>query len=142
MLKFFRSLFFGRDLADILAETRIVKVHGIRFHIKKLDPVAFLDGSKVLLQHYDTYKIKSPADVPEVTKGALEKVMSHYTDVFCSSVVHPRIVRKPEQAVGGAIFADHLFTEWDLANELYGRIVEFTYGKKKFQPNIYPVSAS
>lgn len=130
MRKFFKRLFFGRDLADVLGETRIVKVHGIRFHIKKLDPTAFLDGSRVLLQHYDTYKIKDKTDVATITKGALEKVQQHYSDVFMAAILEPKLCRKPEP---DAIPVEHLFTEWELANELYQRIVEFTYGKKKLK---------
>ncbi len=130
---FIKSLFFGKDLADIVNDTQVVKVHGIRFTIKKVDPLTFLDGSKVMLQEFDTYKVKANADVPKVTESVLRKMKEHYSDILLAGVVKPKLVRKQTDAVDGAIFVEYLFTEWDLAQELYVRIVEFTYGKKKFK---------
>ena len=136
MFRFIRRLFFGRELADIVNEQKIVKVHGVRFTIKKADPTCFLDGSKVMLQEFDIYKIgKNPESVVETTQKTLDKMKGHYTDVFMAGVVSPPLARKKEDAKEGAIFVEHLFTEWDLAHELYVAIVEFTYGKKKFRLN-------
>lgn len=136
----FSRLFYGRRLQDVLNEQRIVKVHGIRFTIKKVDPLVFLDGSKVMLQEFDTYKVKK--DLAATAESALKQVKVHYTDVFCSSVISPKLVRKREDAfdengmaLPDVIFVEYLFTEWNLAHELYSRIIEFTYGKKKFKLN-------
>jgi len=81
-------------------------------------------------------------DLGQTAEAALKQVKTHYTDVFCSSVVSPKLVRKKEEAfdseghpIQDTIYVEYLFTEWDLANELYTRIIEFTYGKKKFKLN-------
>ena len=137
-MKFIRNLFLGKDLSDIVNATKVVKVHGVRFTIKKADPLSFLDGSKVMLQEFDTYKLKKVEDLPSITEGVLRKMKEHYIDVLMAGVVSPKLVRKKEDAVGSAIFVDHLFTEWDLAQELYVAVVEFTYGKKKFKLDLYP----
>lgn len=133
MLKLLKRILFGRELGDSLNEKKIVKIHGIRFMIKKVHMIDFLDGSSVLLQSFDIYKLKANSDVPQMTNIALKRLQKHYTDVFCASVISPKLVRKKEDAVGDAIFVDYLFTEWDLANGLYESIAEFTYGKKKFK---------
>lgn len=132
-MKFFRRLFFGRELADVLGDQKIVKVHGIRFTIRKVDPTSFLDGSKVMLQEFDIYKLaQNPDKAPEVTQKTLERLREHYSHIFMSGVVSPVLARKKEDAKDGAIFVEYLFTEWDLAHDLYCEIVGFTYGKKKF----------
>ncbi len=130
------SLFRGRELSDVLNKQKIVKVHGIRFTIKKCDPLSFLDGSKVMMNEFDTYKVKDVAAVPAITESILKKMKEHYTDVILSGVVSPVLVRKKEHAINGAIFVENLFTDWELAQELYVQIVEFTYGKKKFKQNL------
>jgi hypothetical protein len=135
MLKLLKRIFLGRDLKDALNQTTFIKVHGIRFYIKKADPIAFLDGSKVLLQCFDTYKLKSEKEVPQATSNALKKLEEHYIDIFMSTIIEPKLARSTEKAQDGEIPVQHLFTDWDLANELYARIVEFTYGKKKFKLN-------
>ncbi len=136
MWNFIKRLFLGRQLSDVISETKIVKVHGIRFTIKKLDPTCFLEGSKVMLQTFDTYKLKKDTDAAEVTEAMLKKVKAHYIDVFCSGVVKPALVRSTEESTPANIFVEYLFTDWDLAHGLYQAVVEFTYGKKKFKLGI------
>lgn len=134
MFGWIRRLFYGRQLSDIVSATKIVKVHGVRFTIKKLDPTCFLDGSKVMLQTFDTYKVThKDQNTAEITQGFLDKIKSHYVDVFCSGVESPVLVRKKEDAKDGAIYVEHLFTDWSLAHDLYQEVVGFTYGKKKFK---------
>lgn len=115
--------------------TKKIKVHGVPFVIKKLDVLAYLDGSKAMLQEYATYaQVKESQVSLDKGEGTLKKMKTHFTDVFCSSIVEPRITRKKEEAsteVGGPLFVENLFTEWDLAIELYEKILDFTYGKKK-----------
>jgi hypothetical protein len=122
--------FKAKTLDSILFKT--IKVHGVIFKIKKLDPLAFLDGSKVMLQSYDIYKVNSNK-VEE--QNYLKKVKEHFRDVFMYSIEYPVLKRKPEEKEG--LFVDYLFTEWDLANELYSKIIEHTYGKKKILQNIW-----
>lgn len=100
---------------------------GMFFTIKKIDPSAFLDGSKVMLQVFDLYKIDRSKANLEVEKN-LNKIKEHYRDVFMSSVVEPKLKRKPEEE---GILVDNLFTDWTLCHDLYGHIIEYTYGKKK-----------
>jgi len=116
---------FTRSLEDALNNIKSVRIHGVKFSIRKLDPTAYLDGSKVMLQSYDVYKVDKNSEV--ISKN-LDKIKDHYKDVFMASVVSPKLSRKPGE---NAIFVDHLFTEWDLANKLYVTIIEHTYGKKK-----------
>jgi hypothetical protein len=120
---------FSRSLEDVLNQTKRVRVFGVKFKIKKIDPTAYLDGSKAILQVYDTYK--SPKGELTVNNDrALERVKEHYRDVFMASVVEPALCRKEEQ---GKTPVDHLFTEWELANRLYAQIMLYTYGKKKLK---------
>ena len=119
---------FSKRLEDVLYRTKTVRVHGVKFEIKKIDPLAYADGSKAMLQEYEIYKVKKDVDQSgEVTAKVLEKTKSHYRDVFMASVVNPKLKRKDD---GEGIPVDHLFTEMNLANELYGEIIEYSYGKK------------
>jgi hypothetical protein len=120
---------FRKKLEDVLFK-RIV-VHGVEFLIKKIDPSNFLDGSKVMIQAYDIYKLNKPTD--ETAKASLDKVREHYRDVFMASVLSPKLKRKEEEPEG--LFVEYLFTDWELSHELYARIMEFTYGKKKIKRN-------
>lgn len=105
-----------------------VSVHGVIFQIQKLDPLAFLDGSKAMIQTFDIYKLKTSEAEQQ---ASLAKIKEHYRDVFMAAVIEPKLKRKSEEKEG--LFVDYLFTEWDVANELYAHIMEFTYGKKKLK---------
>lgn len=140
MLKWIKRLIFGKNLNEVLGETKTVKIHGIKFTIRKLDAVHFLDGSKVLAQVFDTYKVEAVKD-KEKAQASMKKVKEYWADVFLASVVSPVLVRKKEDAVGEAILVDNLFTEWDLVNELYAQIILFTYGKKKLRQSTSRASA-
>jgi hypothetical protein len=115
-----------RKIEDLLYK-RVV-LHGVEFVIKRLDPSNFLDGSKVMLQVFDVYKLKQPGE--KEANETLSKIKEHYRDVFMAAVVSPALKRKPE---GDGLLVDNLFTEWNLSHELYFSIMEFTYGKKKLK---------
>lgn len=119
---------FSKKLEDVLCRTKAVKVHGVKIEIKKIDPTNYLDGSKVMVQVYDTYKI-GKEQPPEVTTALMNKMKDHYRDVFMAAIVSPKLKRKPTDPDG--LLVDYLFTDWDFAHELYGKIMENTYGKKK-----------
>lgn len=123
---------FSKNLQDVLNKTKKVRIHGVKFYIKKIDPTAFLDGSKVMIQQYDTYKVSKPS--AELNESVLNKIREHYKDVFLASVVTPKLCRKEKE--GDGLLVDNLFTEWDLAHELYAAIMEHTYGKKKLIQSI------
>ena len=127
---FFKRLFFGKDLSEHLAETQWIKVQGIKFKIKRIDPLAYMDGSSVLLQSFQKYKVEPEGGkTPDVNIGKLKK---HYIDVFLASVVSPELSRQVND--GDKIFVEYLFTDWSLAHELYESIIEFTYKKKRSGP--------
>lgn len=138
-MKWLKRLIFGKSLNAVLGETKTVRVHGIKFTIRKLDALHFLDGSKVMAQIFDTYKIESVKD--KEAQVSLKKIKEYWVDVFLASVISPVLVRKKEDAVGEAIWVDNLFTEWDLVNELYAHVMEFTYGKKKLKQSTSLASA-
>lgn len=118
---------FSRKLEDVLNKTKNISVLGVKFKIKKIDVSNFLDGSKVMLQMYDIYKLPT-AQAPEETSKNMARIKEHYRDVFMASVIEPKLKRKED---GDGLLVDNLFTEWDLCHELYGHIAELTYGKKK-----------
>lgn len=121
--------FFKKDLSSHLNETKTVNIKGIRFVIKKLNAINYLDGSKSIRQIYDTYKNKqdiNPADLDVHNK----KMVEHFSHVFVGSVVNPRLTLKKEDQ---GIHVEDLFVDWELVMELYTKIMEFTYGKKKLK---------
>lgn len=118
---------FSRNLEDVLSKTKDVRIHGVKFKIKKIDPTAYLDGSKAMLQAFDIYKMESVNS--DVSSKNLDKIKDHFKDVFMASVVSPKLCRKKEDSE--SLLVDNLFTEWDLANQLYESIISYTYGKKK-----------
>ncbi len=127
------GFFKERNLKNYLTETKYLKFKGFEFIIKKLNVMNFIEGSKVLLQTYETYtnarsqKIKG--DVP-----ISQDVWDHYTDVICSAVVVPKITRKPTDDPKD-IHIEYLFNDMDLVNSLYEEIIRFTSGKKKHKGN-------
>ncbi len=134
--KFIRSLFCGKDLADHLNETIIIKCHDIRFRIRRISPLDYMNGSKVMMETFAKYKI-SEGNAKEINKVSSAEIKAHYTDVFMSGIVNPTLSRTAGEA--GTVFVDNLFTDWGLANDLYGEIMLFTYGKKKSKPSFWRV---
>lgn len=128
MFKWLKGLLFGKDLIEILDATKTVRVHGVKFVIKKINIANYADGSKVLLQHHDTYKVGNATPPPTNEK----KMQEHFSHVLVAGLVEPKLSHKDD---GDGIFVDKLFTDWDLVVSLYTAIVEFTYGKKKIGQN-------
>lgn len=127
MFKWLFNWLFRRHLDFALNETKTVYVQKVRFVIRKLNPLDHLNGSKILLQYYDTYK--SGKEDPGLAELHVKKLKEHYADAFMSAVVSPVLVRKPDDPSG--IFVESLFKNWDMCEELYTAINEYTYGKKK-----------
>lgn len=105
----------------------MVKVEGIIFRIKRLDPIAYLNGSNVIFQMYQTYEEKRIAGKNK--DEDFQKMKSHYCNVFLESVVEPKLSREKTENKD-EIFVENLMKNWDLANGLYEKIIEYTYGKK------------
>ncbi len=122
MLNWFKSL-FKKDLQSVLNETKTFKFKGIRFTVKKVNVLDHLDGSKLMLQSFDTYRTGTTKDPDMVTK----KIKDHYSEVICAGLVAPRVYLKK----GEGIPVDDLFHDWEIANKIYEEIYLLAYGGKK-----------
>lgn len=117
MLSWLIDLLGLRSLDSVLAKTKTVKINGIRFQIKKINPLDHLDGSKVMLQAYDIHKTKG-----QEAEISPKKIKEHFADVIIAGVVNPKIDRDT---------AEKMLNDWELVNKLYEEIISYTYGKKK-----------
>lgn len=125
-------LFGYRSVNDVLSETKTVRIQGVRFVLKKVDPLEHLKGSKVMQANFEEYKNKKAVTGPQsMDPDRLKDTREHFRDMFLAAVVHPKICRNKEDATGDVIPVDNLLTDWALANEIYSEIILFTYGKKK-----------
>jgi hypothetical protein len=122
MLNWFFGL-FKKDLQSVLNETKTFKFKGVRFKVKKINVLDHLDGSKLMLQSFDTYRTGVTKDPDMVTK----KIKEHYAEVICAGLVSPRVHLKK----GEGIPVDDLFHDWEIANKLYEEIYLLAYGGKK-----------
>ena len=126
------GLFRSRSLEDAINATKKVKVCGIKFVIKKLDPMATMDGSKILQKTYDIFEVGAK-DAPAAPQKS-EKIKAYFRDVFMACVVSPRLYRTQAEATENAgIWVDGLFTEWDIIEGLHTEIIYYSYGKKKLK---------
>lgn len=126
MLRFLKKLFGLLSLEEVLHETKQVKINGVLFTIKKINSLDYLNGSKVMIAVFDTYKKDLGNNIDE---SSLKKVKEHYKDVIMAGVIKPKLTRKDEE--GTLISVNEVLDDWDLATKLYSKIIEFTYGKKK-----------
>lgn len=127
------NIFSKKNIKDrfygAVSPTKKIRVYGIPFEIKKIDVLDHLAGSSVLRKEFDTYKTSGMEN--QTIEASLEKKMrKHYIDVFMSGIVAPKLDRKKDDQSDN-IPVDDLFLDWGLANELYEKIIEFTYDKKK-----------
>jgi len=120
---------FGRNLEDVVNETKKINVRGVKFHIRKVNLLDHLEGAKVLTQVFDTHKTKGEK-AAALQNAKSDKVRSHLTDVFMAGVVSPQLARKREDT---GVLVDSLFLDWGIAFDLYNEIMLFTYGKKKMK---------
>jgi hypothetical protein len=125
MLNWLSNILPSRSLGSVLGETKTVRINGIRFKIKKIDAMAFLDGSKVMLQMFDTYNIKQ--DSPKEVSN--KKIREHMKEMLIAGVAEPKLAYKAEDGY----LVDDLFVNLKLVNQLYSEVIQFTYGKKKIQ---------
>jgi len=128
MLKWLRRLIFGNDLKDFLNQTKKVRVRGVRFVIRRVDVSNYLDGSSVMREKYAEYRNEK---APLLEKNQ-KKIRQHMTEVIVAGTVSPKIFHKQEDAEAkDGIWVEAMFSNAELAGELYQRIIELTYGKKK-----------
>lgn len=126
MLNFFKKLFGLVSIDEALHESKKVKIKGVLFTIKKINTLDYLNGSKVMLQIFDTYKKGTET---ELNESYVKKMKDHYRDVIMSGVIKPKLSRKEND--GTLVWVDEVINDWEMASELYSKIIEFTYGKKK-----------
>jgi len=116
---------FSRSLKSKLDETKVVLVSGVKFKIKKINSLNYLDGSKALVSSFEIYKTGNK-DAANLVSD--KKIMEHLCHVICVGVIFPKLSLKKEE---GSIFVEDLFVDPSLVNDLYEQIMLFTYGKKK-----------
>lgn len=125
MLNFFKRL-FSKDLKGHLNKTKVVRINGVSFEIKKLNALNYIDGSKSLVNIYDVYKTKGQTQ--DIVND--KKIYEHFAHVICGGVSYPAISHRDD---GSGIHIDLLFNDLELVVRLYSEIIEFTYGKKKLK---------
>jgi hypothetical protein len=121
------SWLFGKSLQSYLNETKTIRISKIKFKIKKINTLNYLEGAKVLVQVYDTYKTKGNVnDMSHMMSD--KKIVDHFSHVIVAGVVEPKLSYTKN---GDGIFVEDLFCDWGLVSTLYNEIIELTYGKKK-----------
>jgi len=126
MLKKLLKKFGPRSLDSALNETKTIYIDRVRFTIKKLNPLDHLSGAKIMLQNYDIYKV---GNTKEEAEQSSKKIKEHYIDIFMASVIHPVLSR--DKDIPYTVYVGDIFNNWQLAEDLYMAIHEYTYGKKK-----------
>lgn len=123
----------SKSLSEHLGQVNTVKIRGVLFQIRKVDPLLYMDGSNIILKSYDVYQAKDAALSTDANarKAAADKMRAHMADVILASVVRPKLSRKPQS--DGSTHIDELFNDLDMALELYQNIMDLTYGKKKLK---------
>lgn len=123
--------FKKKNLVQMISKGKKIKANGVIFHIRKLNPLDYTANARIMLQHFDTYK---PADIlnkKDFDESEVKKIKEHYRHVFISAVVKPKLTMKKDP--GEDIHVDEVLQDWDLANSLYNKIIDHTYGKKKLK---------
>lgn len=117
-------------LGDHLRGSKQIILKGIRFEIRKLNPMDYLEGGKVMQEVYATYKTDEEKKIDAKMVKNIEKIKAHMRDVIMAGVVRPELVRKPEDNPV-AVCVDEIFADWELAQLLVAEILNHTYGRKK-----------
>jgi hypothetical protein len=117
-------------------ESKIVKIDGTAFKIRKIKVLDYLEGAKVLAQMFSTYQTKKSGaqgaqDLDNLDIANMNKLKKYLTDVICAGCVEPRFVRSEKDLDEDSVLIDDLFSDWILAQKVAQEIFEFTYGKKK-----------
>lgn len=120
-----------RDYSAACHPRKRIKINGILFTIRKINPLDYLVGFNSLHQVYSTYKRSIESGTPELPNAA--KIKKHYRDVIMSGVVEPKLTLREEDLTAPyqGLHVEALFNNWEICESLYGEILSFTYGKKK-----------
>lgn len=127
-------MFFGlwrprKSISELLNPTKVIKVHRIRFVIRRLNTMDFMAGSKGVRELYGTFQAQGLHNV-EITQESRSRLEAMLIDSFMAGVVEPKL-KRVESDPGEGLPVRHLLTDWQFAVQLYQGIMEFTYGKKK-----------
>lgn len=117
--------FRGKKLESVLEATQMVKISGVVFTIRKINPLHYLDGSKIIQAQYEVYKSGKQDPSPETTD---KKMREFFSQFLVAGVVNPKLSLKED---GDGIFVEKMFVDWEICMKLYEEIMLFTYGKKK-----------
>jgi hypothetical protein len=132
MLNKIKNWFSNTDLNSAVNDVKKVKINGVLFHVKKINPLDHLEGSKVMMKVYDTYEGNRDSKAIEM---ATSKVRTYYRDIIMAGVVKPALSRKEDSGTG--VFVDDIFKDWDMSEKLVEFIITHTYGKKKIMSAHY-----
>ncbi len=72
---------FGKSIKDVIGETKKIKISGVPFTIRKVNVLDYLNGSKVLIQSFDTHKTAGAKALAVSSPFAEDKVKRHYGDI-------------------------------------------------------------
>jgi len=119
------------DLKSHLNGTKKVKIHGVIFHIRKINILDYLEGARVLQEYYSTYKTKDEKyKTSKESIDNIKKAKAYMKDIIMAGVVKPKLVRKQEDDPE-AILIDEVFQDFILVQKLSREILDFTHNKKK-----------
>jgi hypothetical protein len=124
---------FGRSLKSALNTQKKITIRGVRFVIKKLDPMDALEAPGVMRKHFDVKELPKNTEEVKLSGSGIgishvKVYRKHLREVFLASVVKPKLTLA-ESSEG--VCVDDLVADWVLASELYLAIMEHSFGKKK-----------
>ena len=119
-----------KDFVDLINPVKVVKIHGIKFSIRKINVLDYLEGAKVMAETFSTYKGKDAASFDTNDFAAINKLKKYVGDIILAGCVHPKFSRD-ENPTDDAIPISTLFNDWVLTQKLSQAIFDYTNGKKK-----------
>lgn len=120
--------FKKKDVFGDFNKPKSVTISGVRFLIKKIEILDYLEGAKLLFKTFDTYKVSKSKSNIDTRVHDIKKARDFMQDVILAGCVKPKFVRKEEDE---GILIDELFTDWQLAQKVVLAILAHTTGKKK-----------
>lgn len=122
------------EFSHLFFPVKTVKIDGMKFVIRKVNLMDYLEGAKVMSETFAIYRKEKPT-VENLETASLNKLKKYLTDIICAASVKPKFVRTKEGEATllekGQIPIDEIFNDWSLAQRLAQEIFDFTHGKKK-----------
>lgn len=119
----------GQDPRDYLRQTKTVKIHGVRFKIRRINMEDHLSGLNVMMKLYDTYKVKKPDSKAKQIEDEQE-IRKFMRDFIYAGTVHPKISLKKDHPED-ELHIDEIIADMKIAEKLCMHILAYSYGKKK-----------